>query len=172
MGMRTPKDIASALNNGAGTTQANGAGGVGFSGATVTGGTPGIAPQSQSGAGTINGTGVDRLQAAGSFSSCAIAGLTGAVSGSPTAQSATFKLQDSADNSTFADYVPPGLSAAPTLVLSAANAAGQVGIDLSGARQYVRVVCTVAFTGGSSPTLLVGAGLILGGAQQEPNGLG
>lgn len=169
MAMQSPKDINSRLNNGGGTTFALGASGVGFSGATVTGGTPGIAPQALAAA-TANGTGVDRVSAAGEFASCCIAAVTGATSGTPTTETATFKLQDSADNSSFADYVPPGLAAAPTLVLSAANTAGQLGIDLSGARQYVRVVCTNAFTGGSSPTLLVAAALVLGGAQVDPFG--
>lgn len=177
MGMRTPKDIGSAINNGGCTVITLASPGIGFSGATKTGGLAAIAPQA-AGAGAVNGGGIDRLVAAGEFASCSVAALAGATSGSPTHWTATFKVQHSvAQGSGFADYLPPGFSAVPTLVIQDTDTnptadAGALDLDLSGANQYVRVVCTVAFTGGSSPTVLVAAALILGGAQQEPSGLG
>jgi hypothetical protein len=149
MGMRTPKDINSALGLSA---------------------TPGIAPRLCVASGdTVNGTGVDiRTLGGGPFASCSLVGSTGAVVGAPTTQTLTIKIQDSADNASFADYIPPTLAAAPTLVITASNTAAKIGVDLSGARQYIRVTATQAFTGGASPQQYANAHVILGGAQIEP----
>ena len=129
---------------------------------------PSVPPQVAS-AGAINGASVDTQGIIGGPAlSAAVDVTTGATGGGPTTQSATVKVQDSADNSTFADYIPPGLAATPTAVVTAANARGTLAVDLSGARRYIRVVCTVAFTGGASPTLAVSSGFTLGGLKELP----
>ncbi len=129
---------------------------------------PSVAPQVAS-AGAINGASVDTQGIIGGPPlSAAVDVTTGALTGGPTTETATIKVQDSADNATFADYIPPGLAATPTAVVAAANARGTLAVDLSGARRYLRVVCTVAFTGGASPTMGVSAGFTFGGLKELP----
>jgi len=165
--MRTPKDIDSAVNNGGTTTAVLGTPGIGFSGVTKTGGIPAIAPQSFASSGTaVNGTGIDRLVVNGPFTSCSVFATSGTSTGSPGTQAGVFTLQDSADNVTFANYLPPGYTSAPTLTLSADNSAGQMGIDLSGARQYVRVTATGTYT--TITAQLYAAMIVFGGAVTEP----
>lgn len=167
--MQTPKDIDALVSNGAVTTATVGPQGVGFSGGTKTGGTPAIAPASNAASGTaVNGPSIDRLVAAGDFSSCSLFAESGVStnSGGGATQSAAFKIQDSADGVTFADYVPPGLAVAPTLVLNGDSQAAQMGIDLSGARQFVRVTYTPTYV--TITAQLYAAQLVLGGAQVQP----
>lgn len=124
-------------------------------------------------AGTINGTGVDRM-AQGSregFDSCVLFGQCGAASGTPTTQAVDFKLQDSADNSSFADLsaavqLESGTSSLTQQV--ADSGSQQLNINLRPCRRYIRAVCTVAFTGGSTPKIPVSATLILGGSHHTP----
>jgi hypothetical protein len=112
-----------------------------------------------SSAATRNSAAIDRL----GFESAVLVVQSGATSGTPTTQTLDAKLQDSADGSTgWADYSPPQGSAAVTQV-TAADTTARVNVDLSGAKRYVRVAQTVAFTGGTSPTLLNNAALVLAG---------
>lgn len=110
-------------------------------------------------AGTINGAGIDRR----GFESCTLFASTGDIAGSPTATTVDIKLQDSADNSTFAD-----LTGAALTQITAADTLEQKDIDLSGAKRYIRIVRVVAFTGGISPTVDVGVGVVLAGAVDIP----
>lgn len=122
-------------------------------------------------AGTRNGTGVDRATPGGTlYMGCTLSALLGAETGTPTSFTADFKLQDSADNSTFADYVPPGGVAADAAVtqMTAGSAISDVDIDLSGARRYIRVVETIAITGGTSPKVPASSTLLLYGADRTP----
>ena len=116
----------------------------------------GVVPAARS-AGASNGTGFDKAGAL----SCKLVVLTGAATGTPTTQSATAKIQHSDDNSTFADYTPPDGSA--SVAVTAVDSTGSVDVDLSGAKQYIRVVMTTAFTGGTTPTLLSAAAVELAG---------
>ncbi len=152
MGWQTPKDVNASI--------------------AMSSATPAIPPQLGTvGGGTVNGTGVDRATIpSGPFASAALLVETGAVVGGPTTMTVTAKIQDSADNASFADYVPPTLSVAPTAVLSntAGNQATKIGVDLTTARQYVRVTLTSAFTGGASPNVTFAAQLVFGGGQVAP----
>ncbi len=124
----------------------------------MTSGKFGIAPQSTVAA-TVNGSAVDRTQ----FRAAKLSGLAGAASGTPTTQSVIYKLQDSADGSTgWADF---GTALAD---LDGDNEIANGNFDLAGAKKFVRAVATVAFTGGTSPEQLIGAVLILMGAQEDP----
>ncbi len=88
----------------------------------------------------------------------------GAASGSPTAQTVATKLQDSADGSTgWAD-----VSGAAATDLTADDTEDEVDIDLSGAKRYVRVVATISFTGGTTPSIPVAATLVLAGKDELP----
>lgn len=116
-----------------------------------------ISPKSVA-ASTEAGAGVDRT----GFNSCTLVGVTGASTGTPTTRSAIFKLQDSADNSTFADFGTAGAA------ITAADGSVEVSVNLQGARKYIRAACVVAFTGGTAPETLIGAAIVLGGADKNP----
>lgn len=120
-----------------------------------------VVPQS-SGAATIDGASIDRF-AHGDTASAVLYTSVGAVSGSPTTTSVVSKVQDSADDSAWADYEPDGANVATSPAITAASTDDNTAVNLSGARRYVRVVTTVAFTGGTSPAALVAAALVLSG---------
>lgn len=120
-----------------------------------------VRPQSAS-AGTINGAAVDRA-AHNTPYSCVLHTTAGAVSGAPTATSAQSKIQDSADGTNFADYLPDGVNIAQAAALTAANTENALSVDLGNARRYIRAVTIVSFTGGTTPAVLVAADVVIGG---------
>lgn len=119
-----------------------------------------IAPVSTDGSADVNGAGVDRV---GYYSGVVVCS-TGAASGSPSAQSIVFQLQESSDNSTFT-----AVSGA-TVTITADDTLGELDVDLSARKRYLRVVCTdaTAFTAGTSPANTVTASIVLGGADSLP----
>jgi len=122
-------------------------------------------------AATRNGTGIDRATPGGAlYTGCTLVGSLGATSGTPTSFTATFKLQDSADNSTYADFVPGGEVAAAGALTenTTASTLAEKDINLSAARRYIRVVEVVAFVGGTSPTIGVCSQVILYGSDRTP----
>jgi len=125
---------------------------------------PCVEPQSAS-AGTLTGASIDRVSHSMALS-CVIFTNIGAVSGAPSAQSATSTLQHSSDNSTWTTYQPDGANnATDPSPPTAANSASNFAVDLTLANRYIRVQTVVAFTGGTSPAALVDAPVILGGEQ-------
>jgi hypothetical protein len=130
--------------------------------------TSGVRPQSAS-AGAINGASVDRA-ARNMPLSCLLHQNVGALGGAPSTTSVVTKLQDSADNSSFADYAPANQNnvVQACAALTATNTDNAVGINLSSARRYIRAVTTVAFTGGTAPTALVAATLVVAGENLVP----
>ncbi|TQF13731.1 hypothetical protein FJV41_22435 [Myxococcus llanfairpwllgwyngyllgogerychwyrndrobwllllantysiliogogogochensis] len=120
---------------------------------------PGTVPAAVS-AGTRNSAAVDRL----AFDSCVLAASTGAASGTPTALSLAAKLQESTDGQNgWTDL--PGAAVEP---LTAPNAVARMNVRLSTARRYVRVVETVALTGGTAPTLGASSLIVLCGPDEIP----
>lgn len=121
-------------------------------------------------AGARNSAAIDRATPGGNFfNSATLVQKTGAIAGSPSAQTVDAKIQDSPDGSTgWADYKPDGVTTAAIAQLTAANAVGEVDVDLSGAKRYIRVVETVAFTAGTSPTIGADSTVILAGADRTP----
>lgn len=111
------------------------------------------------GAGTVDGLAVDRL----GFEDAVLLVSTGAVAGAPTAQTVDAKIQDSADGTTWADVA--GLTIAQ---ITAADTEQELDIDLTPLKRYIRVVATITFTGGTTPTIGLFAGFALGGAKEEP----
>ncbi len=131
----------------------------------------GISPQSLSGTAVVNGTGIDRLggDAGAPYESADLEVQTGTSTGAPTSYAHAFTLQDSADNATFANFDDTiNGNSPPTVSMTADGTIKRVKVCLKGARQYVRVVATPAFTGGTSPTTPVCATLVLGGAAVIP----
>lgn len=111
-------------------------------------------------AATINGPSIDRQ----GFLSAVLGLQVGAASGGPTAQPVDAALEDSADGTTFAAVSP----AVNLPQLTADNTASEVDVDLVRLRQFIRVVVTVAFTGGAAPAIDVAAPIVLGGADVVP----
>lgn len=112
-------------------------------------------------AGTVNGLTIDRL----GLEDAVLLVSTGAVAGAPTAQTVDAKIQhgNAADASDMAD-----VSGLTITQITAANTEGQLDIDLLPLKRYIRVVATVAFTGGTSPTIGLFAGFTLGKSYSEP----
>ena len=116
-------------------------------------------------AGTVNGTSIDRALHNMS-QSCVLHQVVGAESGAPTTASVQTKLQDSPDNSTWSDYKAGTANVQQTAALTAANSENTAAIDLTAANRFIRAVSTVAFTGGTSPAILLAADIILGGERE------
>jgi hypothetical protein len=76
----------------------------------------------------------------------------------------TPKLQESDDNSTFADVVAADLLGSFSAVTSGAGGSAVQRVGYIGAKRYVRVVVTVA---GATTGALVGANVMRGFAQQN-----
>ncbi|GMV19018.1 MAG: hypothetical protein AMXMBFR56_72420 [Polyangiaceae bacterium] len=115
---------------------------------------------SASAAGTINGTGVDRL----GFSSCVLDAGSGASTGTPTSFTLDVKLQHSdASGSGYTD-----LTGAAVAQITAINTRKRKTIDLKGAKRYIRAVAVTAFVGGTTPTLAQKSDIVLGGADSVP----
>jgi hypothetical protein len=111
-------------------------------------------------AGTRNGTAVDR----DGFDSCVLHGQTGASTGTPTSFTYALKLQESDDGSTgWAD-----ITGAAITTVTAASTAAKVNVNLSGSKRYIRAVETIAFVGGTSPTLAASSVIVLGGPDSLP----
>lgn len=90
---------------------------------------------------------------------------TGAASGSPSAQSHTFVVQESSDESTWT-----AVSGA-TLVIESDNTEGTLNLDLTEREGYLRVLydsSASSFTGGSTPANDVHATIILSGYGETP----
>lgn len=119
----------------------------------------GIAPQDAS-AGTVNGVGVDR----GSNESCMLAPVLGAVSGSPSSFSVTVTLEHA--DTQGGSYTQFGTE---EVVLDSADSAAKLGFNLSGAKKFVRASAAVAFTGGTTPSVLMSVPLVLANADELPN---
>ena len=119
----------------------------------------GTVPVAQA-AGTVNGTGVDRL----GFNFAVLEAQTGAITGAPSAQTLDCKLQHSdASGSGYTDVTGGAVAQ-----ITAANSRKRKTIDLRGLKRYVRVVTVAAFTGGTTPTIANVCTLQLAGADTLP----
>jgi hypothetical protein len=121
-----------------------------------------VAAVTANSSGTTNSSAIDRQ----GYESCVLFHSCGAASGSPTAQTADSKLQDSADGSTsWGD-----ISTAAATQLTADSTSARVSVNLRDltTKRYIRVVNVVALTSGTTPKLPVQATVILGGAATLP----
>lgn len=119
-----------------------------------------FAPQAVSGSSDVNGATIDK-RALSYGNREAIADIfAGALVSNPSVISLTCRWQDSANGSAWTDITDTTIADAP-IVISAANTRNQMGIRLESTRQYVRLVCLPAFTGGTSPALNLAASLLL-----------
>ncbi|NPC72926.1 hypothetical protein HPP05_24575 [Corallococcus exiguus] len=107
----------------------------------------------------------------GTYRSLVLSVATGAAANGPTAVSAAYKMQTSADGSTWTDAKDRD-GATVSLAVTTASTAAELDVDLQevvpDGHDRLRFVETVALTGGTSPTLLSGATVIFGGGQTHP----
>jgi hypothetical protein len=112
------------------------------------------------GAGAITGTGIDRQD----YSSCVFSIQCGDAVGSPTAQTVDGKLQECATlGGTYTDVT--GLT---TAQLTGDEELATKDVNLQPLQRFVRVVCTVALTAGSTPKLAVNGQIVFGGGRTDP----
>jgi hypothetical protein len=123
----------------------------------------GNVPLASTGGAARNGTGFDRQ----SFHSGVLVCTSGAATGTPTSFTFAAKIQDSDDNSVFADYNDGSGVVAITNII-AINSFARKKFSLIKARRFIRVVETVTFVGGTAPTLAVQETVTLGGASEQP----
>lgn len=128
-------------------------------------------PPTAPAAGTVTAanytTGVDRT----GFTHVLVEVEVGAVTGAPSTQTLDVKVQHSDTvGGSYTDWVPvTGVAASGAVAqITAVSTRKRKTIDLKGAKQFIRLSATTAFTGGSSPTLFQSASLIFGGADTRP----
>lgn len=114
----------------------------------------GIDP-ADSGDATINGAGIDRI----GFYSCVLQAASGVAAGG-TLTTFDVKLQDSADNSAFAD-----VDGAAITQITADSTSEEVDVNLQGLRQFIRAVAVVDVSAGTIPVAVT---IALGGSEVEP----
>lgn len=143
----------------------------------IAAGVPSIFPlTAPDGTGDLTGAAYDRANQGDQLGMPLSAKLYAALSIGGSAKTALikFKVQDSADNSSWADYTDPstGVVASVSVQGSATvNTAGSKSVDLSAARRYVRVFCDhLDMTITSACTSVPLAVLIFGGFANLPAG--
>lgn len=123
-----------------------------------------IFPAATQAAATVNGSSIDRFAHQNPLS-CVMRTTTGAASGSPTGISVQSTLQHAPDNATWTAFLYDGTHSAQGAAITAADTDQNYAVDLALAYRYIRVSTVVSFTGGSSPSIFIEAGVILGGEQ-------
>ena len=120
----------------------------------------GIVPTNDDG--TINGAWYDRK----ACESITMRGYTGAASGSPTAQTTDFKLQDA---DTIAGAGSADVTDGAMTQITADDGDVSLDIDARGIKQFVRMVAVTVLTAGTAPKLPVAGTLIFGNTKKTPN---
>ena len=135
----------------------------------------GTVPAAAKSAAAVNGAAIDRIPPGGTkFDSAKFSVVGGAISGAPTGTTVTIQVQDSADGSTGWANLPAQPNGGPTSLAAAftqpntAGLAQDLNIDLSNAKRFIRVVETLAFVGGTTPTMLVNTVCSLTGPDRFP----
>lgn len=88
------------------------------------------------------------------------------VTGTPTAKEVTLKLQHS-DTDVTGDFVDVDIQGIASTIVTAEDEA-ELHINLDGFKQYVRVVATTAYTGGTAPKADVIGTFVLGNMVTNP----
>lgn len=118
-------------------------------------------------AGTRNGTALEIL----ATRSIVITANLGATTGTPDSFTVAYKLQDSLDGSNFEDAVDASNNNA-TLTITTDSTAGELDVDLTkfcrAAATHIRLLETVAFVNGTTPTVISGATITRGPGQTLP----
>jgi len=125
-----------------------------------------LSPQNSADDTTTAGASVDK----GDALSGVIVGSIGAVTGTPTAISVIFKLQDSPDGTTgWTDVKDLAAAVVQTAAATAIDTTVQLDVLLQPTKQFLRVSSIVDLTGGTTPTVDVGASLVIAGKSVLPD---
>lgn len=126
-----------------------------------------VAPATISAATTV-GTGIDLRGIANHAQGAKAVVYIGAATGTPDSFTVDAKIEDSADNSSWAQATD---AEGNNYAMTQATAAG-IGVidnvDLGRLRRYVRLSITHAFVNGTSPKLGLSGVLLIGNAQENP----
>jgi hypothetical protein len=127
-------------------------------------------------AGAVTGAAIDRAGVtqtgsgdnAGMAASMKVVAIIAATTGAPSAQSLTLTAQQCATSGgQYTAYTDP--SQTNTAVYSAATAGIlEWNLDLEGALEFIEIVATAAFTGGTGPAMPYTICAILGGFPKSP----
>lgn len=119
-----------------------------------------ILPQAAT-AGAVNGAAIDME----GYGEGMVVVTNGAATGTPTSFTFDAKVQESADGSTAWTDV----TGASIVQVTTANKTAEIAVEQlkkAASKRYIRVVATPAFVGGSTPTLLISAHVLLGRPEQ------
>lgn len=122
----------------------------------------------------INGTAYRRSTNGRPLSAVAFA-ATGSATGSPSAQSHTFVVQHADDDGSGSPDTFANLTDADgndvEIVITADDTLTEVDVDLSGAKDHVRLIYDASessFTAGTSPENILSGGIVFGGFAELP----
>jgi hypothetical protein len=117
-----------------------------------------VAPASRANGASANTIAANRVD----FTEAIVVLNTGATTGSPTSVNVSVDLQHSDDGTTWSALASGVVSA------NGANQAKHAGVDLLGAKKFVRAVVSVSLSGGTNPEVQCAATLILAGSSKIP----
>jgi hypothetical protein len=119
-----------------------------------------LSPNSDTGGSAVDGIIIDRK----GFYSAVFHCLIGDVTGTPSAQSAVFKVEegDASDLSDASDV------AGATITITTVDTAGEINLDLRSRKRYLRLTQTTTLTGGSSPEIRNAGSCVLGDPDVKP----
>lgn len=123
----------------------------------------GIAPISSTGGSAINGSAIDTA----GYGDGVVVVQVGATTGTPTSFTVDAKVQESANGTT--GWVD--ITGAAIAQVTAENKTGEIAVEFAkrgASLRYIRVVLTPALTGGTSPTVGVGAVVVFSNPEVGP----
>jgi hypothetical protein len=126
-------------------------------------------PPNAGAAGTITGITIDRIDYQGDLS---VLVNHGVVTGSPTAFSVNAHVEESEDSSTWTDVdLAADIADGGDAITEMSDDSSTYGVEtlrikLENRKRYLRVVCVVAFTDGSSPKVPVAGFYTLSGCRR------
>ncbi len=122
-------------------------------------------------AGTITGTGIDRMTQGGEqgWLSAVVLVATGVASGTPTSYSVTTVLEESDSSGSGYAAIASAVGSNPT-ALTADSTVSRAPLNLLPSKRYIRAVTTVAFVGGTSPAVPCSVDIVFGGPEKSVPG--
>lgn len=125
-----------------------------------------LSPQNSADDTTTSGASVDK----GDALSGVIVGSIGAVTGTPTGISVIFRLQDSPDGTTgWANVLDLAAAIVETAPATAIDTTVELDVLLQPTKQFLRIQSIVDLTAGTTPTVDVGAVLVVAGKSELPD---
>jgi hypothetical protein len=119
-----------------------------------------LSPNSDTGGSAVDGNIIDRKGFLSAVFNC----LIGDVTGTPTSQSAVFKIEegDASDLSDASDVT------GATVTITTVDTAGEINMDLRSRKRYIRLTQTTTFVGGTSPEIRNAGSCVLADPDVKP----